>query len=145
MWGEVLNNKILTAAATSANQVHPGTIARFRDGTIARYIQGAATLDNNTLAAGEPALLLPAGSSWDDPYCLYLGTNVSDATGASTGLVVGAFVLAGFAAVAIPETYWGWAITYGRCAYIRCHDAQPSGDEGLSDCTPNLPDRCRRQ
>jgi hypothetical protein len=108
MWGEVLNEKILTAAATSANQ----------------YIQGAGTLDNDTLAIGEPCLLLPPAAAWndDDNYKWYLATNVHDATGASSGLAVGAYLMAGFAAVAIPEGYWAWAIMVGRSSTIRCYD-----------------------
>lgn len=122
MWGEVLQMKILLAAATSANQVDPGQISRFRDGTIARYIQGAATLDNDTLAVGEPALLLPAASAWNDPYKLYLATNVSDAAGAVPAMAVGPYIMAGIAAVAIPEGYWGWAVIRGYMSNVRCYD-----------------------
>lgn len=133
MWGEVLNENILFKAATSTNQMDPGIVARFNNGVLARYIQGSATLDNDTLAAGEPCLLALPGTAYDDSRYtssthelgqkLYVASNVSDGTGVTTGLAVGAFLMAGIATVAIPESYWGWALIYGYCSYMRCYDA----------------------
>jgi hypothetical protein len=131
MWGELLHFNVLTKAATATNQEVPGRIAQFTNGSIARYVQAASTLDNDTLAAGEPCLLLPPGAAWDDPVKLYMVSNVSNATGGSTGLTVGAFLLGGFAAVDIPETYWGWAVIEGYMSYARCYDTGVAAYEYL--------------
>jgi len=136
MWGETLNENILFKAATAAPQMEPGQISRFGNGVIARYIQGAAALDNDTLAAGEPALLLAPLTAWNDgayhdPVTttnvvgmkMYVATNDYGATGAANGGVIGPPLLAGFAVVAIPETYWGWALVEGYMSYARCYEA----------------------
>jgi len=136
MWGETFNENILFKAATAANQIPPGTVGKFGKGILARYIQGAAALDNDTLAAGEPSFLMAPLSAWDDEMYtdpitaanqvglpMYVATNDHGVTGAIDGLVIGKALMAGIALVAIPEGYWGWALIQGYCSFARCWEA----------------------
>jgi len=87
---------------------HPGKKAIFPDGTRATYCQASATLNGDTFVYGQPGLLLPPSTSWDDPMKSYLvGNDASLVTGESV------IVCAGLAAIALPEGYWGWFIHYG--------------------------------
>lgn len=144
MWGEVLNENVLFKAATAAPQMPPGVIGRFGRGVLAMYIQGAAALDNDTLAAGEPSFLMAPLSAWDsDAYTdpntaanavgrpMYVATNNYGVSGAIDGLVVGHGLMGGLALVAIPESYWGWSLIKGYCSFARCYDNDLAANEYL--------------